>query len=310
MRRLQLDNNLIKTLYEEGLSTYEVANRIGTHQSLIHNRLKEMGVETRTIRQDHFNEHYFDKIDSRKKAYFLGFWYADGWNNTKDWVIGMELQEPDGYIMKEFLNDIGSNRELKLLKAKKATHQNKYSCLVYSKYMSQKLAELGCESPKSLTLTFPSEEILPKEFYPDFLRGYFDGDGCIGKCTSKKDGYTHYKFSLVGTLEFMTSCRNIFMKDCNIKETKLTQLGKNNTFAFGYHGNNCIKVREYLYRDAEIYLHRKYDKFFEVPIPRSPQYNNKCKISSCDEMSKSNGYCQSHYDLKRRNFAKFQELVN
>ena len=29
-------------------------------------------------RKHHFNEHYFDVIDTEDKAYWLGFWFADG----------------------------------------------------------------------------------------------------------------------------------------------------------------------------------------------------------------------------------------
>jgi hypothetical protein len=30
------------------------------------------------------NQNYFDKIDTEEKAYFLGFLYADGYNNEKN----------------------------------------------------------------------------------------------------------------------------------------------------------------------------------------------------------------------------------
>ena len=262
MKRLQLDDNLIKSLYKEGFTTYEVAEKIGTHQSLIHRRLKQMNIETRTNREDGFNENYFDKIDTNKKAYFLGLLYSDGWNMFSKGEIGIELQERDGWILKELLKDLDSNRELKFLPAKKETHQNKLLFKVFSKYMSGKLVELGCSSPKSLTLTFPSEKILSKELHSHFIRGYFDGDGCITFCTQDKHKYP--VFSLVGTKEFMESCMKNLMQYCSLPKVKLTHLGNNNTYSFRYGSKNLLKIREYLYKDATVFLERKHEKFYSI----------------------------------------------
>lgn len=50
---------------------------------------------------------------------------------------------------------------------------------VSNKHLWNSLNTLGCTPNKSLTLMFPSETVLTAELIPDFLRGYFDGDGCL-----------------------------------------------------------------------------------------------------------------------------------
>lgn len=45
--------------------------------------------------------------------------------------------------------------------------------------MSSDIAKIGGIKCKTHLLTFPSINVLPYELIPHFIRGYFDGDGCI-----------------------------------------------------------------------------------------------------------------------------------
>ena len=45
--------------------------------------------------------------------------------------------------------------------------------------MSSDIAKAGAMQCKTHLLTFPSTNILPHELISHFIRGYFDGDGCI-----------------------------------------------------------------------------------------------------------------------------------
>ena len=50
---------------------------------------------------------------------------------------------------------------------------------IVSKQLKKDLIQAGCTCTKSLTLTFPSENIIPKHLQHHFIRGYFDGDGSV-----------------------------------------------------------------------------------------------------------------------------------
>src|SRR6185436_15958506 len=48
------------------------------------------------------NENYFNTVDTEDKAYFLGLFYADGYNRRKDGYCGIQLQSDDSYILEKF----------------------------------------------------------------------------------------------------------------------------------------------------------------------------------------------------------------
>lgn len=83
--------------------------------------------------------------------------------------------------------------------------QNANNCVwaASSKHLWEILNKYGCTPSKSLILKFPDESIFEsKDLIRHFIRGYFDGDGCIS--------YNRYKYGIVprcsvlGTLQFIT----------------------------------------------------------------------------------------------------------
>ena len=82
--------------------------------------------------------------------------------------------------------------------------------------MVNDLINLGCIPNKSLTLTFP--DFINDELLPHFIRGYFDGDGCIWngkrkkvvvKDSRNKTGYReriihNVKFTITGNYTFIS----------------------------------------------------------------------------------------------------------
>ena len=48
------------------------------------------------------NKNFFNKIDTEEKAYFLGFLYADGYNNTDRNSVALSLKEDDKEILEKY----------------------------------------------------------------------------------------------------------------------------------------------------------------------------------------------------------------
>ena len=82
---------------------------------------------------------------------------------------------------------------------------------VTNKHLHTNLSILGCTPRKSLILQFPKDSIFKeskqyskKELIRHFIRGYFDGDGCISFTYANK---FHTKYSpialIVGTEKFL-----------------------------------------------------------------------------------------------------------
>ena len=246
--------------YSEGLSSYKIAEKRNVCKSSVFNVLGRNNVKPRGRGHKTYsiNENFFDEIDGEAKAYFLGFLYADGCNHKTGRCFSMNLQEKDSYILEEFKKHIGSNSPLGFIKKANERSQNQRVMKIGSIVLSKRLSELGVVSAKTHKITFPT--FLSQSILHHFIRGYFDGDGCIS--IHKGNGY----FSLCGTFDFCSNVKNILGKEIGTNGSIIT-LHKDReyqTFSFSIGGKfQVYKVGEYLYKDATIFLGRKRDKFLE-----------------------------------------------
>lgn len=195
------------------------------------------------------NSDYFSEINSFDKAYWLGFLYADGYNNEKNNLIRINLQESDKEHLRKFLKAL--NAENFQIKAQSSI------CYINicDKKLSEDLAKQGCYQRKSYTLTFPKN--LDKKFYSHFIRGYFDGDGSL--YYSIRNNHKYFGFHILGTFDMVSNIRNILNKDKLALEKKSEAL-----YSFNISGNKQIyEVMSYLYKGANssIWLDRKRNKF-------------------------------------------------
>lgn len=214
------------------------------------------------------NQNYFNKIDNEWKAYWLGFLYADGCNKIKrnskknnkmEYSLSLALCSLDKTHIEKFRKSIQSDAPIldkdvklngKIFKASRIMICNKNIC--------ESLDELGCTPNKSLTLRFPNEKQLPKKFIRDFIRGYFDGDGCISLDLDKR--YSVVGF--VGTKEFLERISKILSEELDIENPVLQQKKGSKCWNLQYGSIiKCNKIYNYLYKDCNIYLDRKLEKF-------------------------------------------------
>lgn len=255
---LPLSKIEITNLYKKGLSTIQIANKCNCSASNISDILKRMGCKIRSesVRNRIYpiNETFFDIIDIQEKAYFLGILYADGYNNADRGSIALTLVENDKEILVKLNNLLQPTKPLQYIKLK--NRNNVYRLNIDNKYISQKLSELGCVQAKTFKIIFP--EWLDEKLYPHFIRGYFDGDGCI---TNGKNP----AFSIVGTEQFLIEIQNILIRELGLNKTKFQKRHKerkNNITSLICAGrNNCQKIYNYLYENSRIFLERKQKKF-------------------------------------------------
>lgn len=207
------------------------------------------------------DENYFEIINTPSKAYWLGFLYADGCilvrerNNKKSYVLEVSLCEDDISHLEKLKMSLKSNAPIKHKIIK-----NKYNACrinICNKKICEDLINLGCTPKKSLTLTFPNEDKVPKELIPHFIRGYLDGDGCI-----YNNGEGSVSLSFVGTQSFLESIQDIVYSNFNLTKTTLTKCGK--AYQCMWKGKGNLKTWfDYLYDyDDIIFLQRKFEKFF------------------------------------------------
>jgi hypothetical protein len=237
----------------------------------------------RTNKRLNFDTNYFESIDSEDKAYFLGLLIADGYNSNKQIILS--LQEQDKHILEIFIDKLNYTGNLKFRKKESETHQNQYSLVLSSQKICSDLSKLGCIKNKTHFAYFSN---ISQKLYSHFIRGVFDGDGCI--CGTN--------FSITGNNLLIESIQQILVRECNLKNTKISakENRPKNIVDLNYRGRYQIcRIRDYIYRNATIYLNRKHEKFYKISSEsKSPKY---CTI--CNKPSKAKGLCGKHYEKKR-----------
>ena len=207
---------------------------------------------------DKFDEHVFDSIDTEEKAYWLGFIFADGTINSGPlsdskyvrYTFECSLQSSDSQHlekMKEFF------------KKRNSISINEQRCRLSfdSKHLWETLNNYGCTPNKSLTLQFPNKSIFKSlDLIRHFIRGYWDGDGCL---TYKRPKYP--TISCISTANFLTEVQNYFNTNKNLYIANNPDNGV--TRVLKYNGQEAFNIVEYLYKNSNIYLNRKYDKYLE-----------------------------------------------
>ena len=243
----------IVNLTLNGISTKTIKNKYNCSSSTIL-RLLEKNNITRPSRTYNVNEKYFDNIDTEDKAYFLGFLYADGNVSKVKNAISLEIQERDKPILELFAKFSENTKPFYFRKRNNENWSALYTFHISSKYMKNTLFNYGLTPNKSLVLKFP--KYINDDLIQHFIRGYFDGDGCISYGNSNKS----LRFSVTGTLNFISTIQKILMEKCNLNENKIHTQGT--IFTLEYSGNiQVIRIKDYLYKGATIFLERKFNKF-------------------------------------------------
>ena len=266
------ERELIKDLYLSGESASNISKKIGFSTTVIYRVLREDGVKIRSrsenSRKYSLNENYFSRVDSGNKAYFLGFLFADGYNNEKRNCVELSCCEKDFEILDKLNKEIESNKPIRKVINKGIISYKSHRIDWCSSKLSKDLAKLGCIKKKTFLVTFPE---IDKELVSHFLRGYFDGDGCISYSFPLKNNFFGNSFqsviTFVGTEEFLLYLKNLLFEELRVNSIILNRHPENgnNIRTLQISGNKQVcKLSEYLYKDCDIFLERKFEKYLEI----------------------------------------------
>lgn len=246
--------------YNSGMSIRRIAKKYGCTTMPICSLFKRRGLKFReptdAIGKYKINIHYFDEIDTQDKAYILGFLYADGWNTSVyehgHYIAGMTLKSNDRYMLENINNLMESTYPIKTTKQEDREYSTLYFC---NKHLVLRLHQLGITPRKTFTTTFP--EWLSEELIPHFLRGLLDGDGSI----SSSLFYVNY----VGSDALMYSIRNLLYEKFGFLATMYPHYesdGISQLFIYKYIYK--IPFLEWIYKDANLKLERKYNLYLKM----------------------------------------------
>ena len=241
-----IDNYKIKT-------NREISEVLGRTKTAIDVKANKLGLKSSKY---YYNEKYFEKINTEEKAYWLGFIYADGYvvhSGIYGKEFGIELQAKDINHLKKFNKSVNGNLKINKFKKKCNLNNKTYdmcSIRIYRKNFVESLEKWGVIENKTFDIKFPN---INEELIRHFIRGYFDGDGCV----TKNKEYIKYDFTS-GNISFLEELRCILYKN-NIKSYIYKE--KENTYRLCIGGMlNCDIFYNYLYKDSNIYLDRKFNK--------------------------------------------------
>lgn len=227
--------------------------------------LKNGGELNKRINKYSFNEDYFEKIDTEDKAYFLGFIVADG--SVNGVRLNISQKEPD--ILYEF------EKFIKLKDGvRKHTKRNIHFLNLTSSKLITDLNNLGIHQNKTMIVKYPD---IPKELEHHFMRGVFDGDGCISihkRREGSRDTTDRGQVNICsGSRDFIEKYVDRLNEMCGITKNKIRcPKGTYSVIDWGSF-SDIEKFYDFFYKDATVFLERK-KKTFEVAVTIS---NSKIK---------------------------------
>lgn len=255
----------IKYLIEnyQNFSQKELGEKLGRTKNAVQVKIGKLGLSMNTSKYT-YDKNFFEVINTEEKAYWLGFIYADGYvvynPNTRNYELGIELQLGDKNHLKKFNKSLKGNVEVSERTKKCNLNGKMYTqCLIrfYNKKMVEDLIKLGVVPNKSKTLqTIPS---IDEKLVRHFIRGYFDGDGCI----TFDNQHNHPKADFTsGSIEFLNDIR-AWMYKCGVGS--YTYQEREDTYRLFIRGlNNFDKFFNLLYSDSTIYLDRKFKRKISI----------------------------------------------
>ena len=250
-------------MYRDGASSVAIGKKYGVNHKFVGRILDTYGIKRIGNGQRTYkvNEHYFDEIDTPEKAYILGFLDADGSNYMPKQTISMSLQKGDRPILERINKEIGNEHPLRFVDNSNKhdfgyTYQDQYTLLIFSAYMCRQLQSLGMVPRKSYCLEYPTW--LREDLHSHFIRGYFDGNGCVRKNI----------ISITSTKKFCSKFYEVMSNFFPDIKANLRPAKKGNDFTgvIDFYGENGKIVADWMYKDANIYLQRKYDKYLSLYV--------------------------------------------
>lgn len=267
---------LIIEKYNNKISAEKIAKELGINASTVCRILKRNGVELRNasdrLRKHDLNENFFENIDSEQKAYFLGYLYADGTISSKRNTISLTSIDLD--IIEKFSQILFSksridSHEIEHDSGTKSTYHTVYA---QSNKLHDDLVKLGCTPCKSFTIRF-NKDIVKPELIRHFIRGYFDGDGCI--CLTSD---SHPVVDITSNKDFINDLLDFLRVELDMEFNKIGQRRKDtdtrNIQITSF--DNVKKFLDYIYKDATVYMDRKfgyYNNFLSLYARKNMRYS-------------------------------------
>ena len=245
--------------YAGGDSIYDLERKYGVSHTTIWRVLERHRVSRRTLseagKRYQVDHHHFNRIDTLRKAYFLGFLAAEAHLRPKDrqgsaqLVVRLALR--DEKHLRKLLNEIGSNHPTYIYPG--LEHPCCAIC-IRSDALVEDLHRHGIPyawGPAEFPQIYP-------EFYSHFVRGLWDGDGTLTKSSGD------WVWKLCGQLPLLSAVQRILVRECALSKTKISKKANSEAaYVLIYGGNKQVpRIVRWMYRNADpsMWLNRKAER--------------------------------------------------
>lgn len=212
------------------------------------------------------NESFFDKW-SPTMAYVLGYFYADGNLENADYLRGryIRFSSVEKYSLERIRKWLESEHNIIAEKPTRPNGRIGFLLRIGSHKLFNALEKHGLYPNRSLTVRFPE---IPKKYLKDFVRGYFDGDGCVflWRTKGKNSLLILRKLSVIftsGSKIFLEGLSKKLKNNLDLKQTKI--YNSDRAFQLRYATEDSVKLFKFMYRGVgfDSFFERKFNIFKE-----------------------------------------------
>ncbi len=202
-----------------------------------------------------FDKTFFKKW-SGDMAYVLGFLFADG-NiiQTKRGTHFVGIYTADKHLLVSIKKCIGAEHKISVSRSETGAT---YKIQIGSKQLFHDLVLLGLTPNKAKRMKFPK---IPQKYEPDFIRGYFDGDGNVWMgAVHKKRKKQHLALQICFTSASYNFLFELFLsiKKSGISGGSLRKSKTGNYSRLSFGTSDSLKLYNFMYNGThKLFLPRK-----------------------------------------------------
>lgn len=212
-----------------------------------------------TSYRNKINDPNFLKTDNMDlKWYLIGLIFADGClSKQKDCSERITIVLTDRDIIDTLNPIVCPERKVYVQKGRKEAHSDAYGLINTNPAVLAELKSLGLVQRKSTVINFPKVES-PRSF----IRGYFDGNGCVRKMPINKIDYGYLQISFTtGSENFAFGLKDLL--EIFSYHPKLTYDNRHHAMYIKLHRQaEIISFRNWIYEDTNLFIKRKYNLFY------------------------------------------------
>lgn len=277
---------IVINLVNEGRTVSEIAKQLGKNMSSVSSVVKRFNLSPKKAHENTVRNDFFDTIDAEEKAYLLGFFIADGCINKttarSKGRFSINQSEDDKEIVKAYKEYLQVPSEIQLVNNQSGVKHRKTQWRIRwtSVHMMETMETIYNIHPHKTTDTefeFPIK-LIPENLQRHFVRGFIDGDGYMGD-----NGKIHnFSVSIIGVSEkFLTMIGDLVSSATGMTYKLYKAKGKTIDYLSLRWSSNrtdklekITKLKDYLYNNATIFLHRKREKIEDYIKYRANALNN------------------------------------